>query len=770
MTIYDLSCERPEGKNFGGKANTLGRLLREGFPVPPGLALATLPASDLDWESVFNWWNAQNGIPLAVRSSACGEDGDEYSFAGQHETILNVCTETELRSATARCFASIDQENARKYREDMGIEPEAVSMNALLQVMVSPKHAGVYFSRDPRDPEKDWLIEYVEGLGEDLVSGRVTPKVLRSTDVGTRIFASFQAVCEYGAKAATFLGYDLDMEWAIDEAGSFYILQCRPITTKAGSTADSLEAYIRQLNDEHTADTIWDGQAFAEWTGVPSTAGYSLWEKAYCPNQAFDKALRKLGYRGTRDLKTCEEGTLLDRIFGRPYVNLNRLMPVFYGRLPCRMAATPEPRLKFDARRLSPATIINVPAAFTTMFRVAWRMNTARGALIKECEQALKTLDASHEPYLDDEALPSDEVRVRLKSLYEPLVSDGFVWPLTLIMLVQSTRKMLETHLNKIQGKEQAQKTIQEWMSIGVHTEIMRMNEALQMALRHPEAQETFLACYGHRGPGELDIANPRWQEHPDKFFASMHSDELTCSEAPEMELVESQIHALPSFRKTLVAQEWALLRDMLELRERWKMSLMRIFSHIRSCMVHLGTKSGLNDDIFHLSLDEVLETELMNLNTREINAVIKERKSEQLRFTDVSLPSVLALRDLENLFGRGGQDIADLEQGEALSPGVSVGEVRIVVGDPSNADTSHWPTDAILVAESTDPGWTPLFSRVRGIVVEKGGVLSHCAIVAREMRIPAVGQISQCHLRFCDGDRIWVDGVRGTVRREKNV
>jgi len=104
------------------------------------------------------------------------------------------------------------------------------------------------------------------------------------------------------------------------------------------------------------------------------------------------------------------------------------------------------------------------------------------------------------------------------------------------------------------------------------------------------------------------------------------------------------------------------------------------------------------------------------------------------------------------------------LLHGQALSPGLVCGEVR-VVRHPEEVSAADWPDDAILVAEATDPGWTALFLRVKGLVIERGGVLSHCAIVAREMRLPAVSGVLNCCEQLKDGQKIWVDGNRGHVQ-----
>ena len=97
------------------------------------------------------------------------------------------------------------------------------------------------------------------------------------------------------------------------------------------------------------------------------------------------------------------------------------------------------------------------------------------------------------------------------------------------------------------------------------------------------------------------------------------------------------------------------------------------------------------------------------------------------------------------------------------MSPGISFGEVR-VVEDPSQINPDEWPENTVLVAENTDPGWTPLFAKAKGVIVDKGGVLSHCAIVAREMNLPAVSRVRQCHRILKNGDKVWVDGNNGRI------
>ena len=128
-----------------------------------------------------------------------------------------------------------------------------------------------------------------------------------------------------------------------------------------------------------------------------------------------------------------------------------------------------------------------------------------------------------------------------------------------------------------------------------------------------------------------------------------------------------------------------------------------------------------------------------------------------------IYLPTILELAKLENILATKDESNVKSFNGMALSPGLVFGEVRVVTS-PDMIDIENWPKNTILVAESTDPGWTGLFLKSKAVVVEKGGVLSHCAIVAREMNLPAVSGIKQCHLHFKDGDKIWVDGNNGRI------
>src|SRR5690606_1065327 len=138
----------------GSKAYVMAMMAQNNLPVPAGLVISHLPESDQDWKRIESWWTEQVSVPLAVRSSAFGEDSEEMSFAGQNQTFLNVITFEELRTAIKACFKSIDREASQSYRQFFMGEKKEVPMNVVLQVMVDAKYAGVYFSVNPTRSEE----------------------------------------------------------------------------------------------------------------------------------------------------------------------------------------------------------------------------------------------------------------------------------------------------------------------------------------------------------------------------------------------------------------------------------------------------------------------------------------------------------------------------------------------------------------------------------------------------------------------------------------
>jgi pyruvate,water dikinase len=274
MTPVALRDARDE-RIYGGKAAQLARCLVESLPVPDGYALSTElvtavvqgePDALAALEAAFD----HLGAPVAVRSSAVGEDGAQASFAGQHATVLNVIDRPGLREAVVAVAASGSSDGARAYRKSRGIAGDA-HVGVVVQRLVPAECSGVLFTRDPASGERAILIEAAWGLGEAVVQGLVVPERYRLAPDGRlleRVAGELDvAVVPKGGGGTEEVACDAterrtlderrlaslaslvrrcdavfgpepghDIEWAFARgAGDAVLLQRRPITTRGGN-------------------------------------------------------------------------------------------------------------------------------------------------------------------------------------------------------------------------------------------------------------------------------------------------------------------------------------------------------------------------------------------------------------------------------------------------------------------------------------------------------------------------------------------------------
>ncbi len=251
----------------GGKGASLAAMAASGLRVPPGFVVRAGALEDaVDGErlralaeagdheaaqalvleaapprdAVARAYARLGGL-VAVRSSACAEDSSEASFAGQHETFLGVSGADAVCARVVECWASFFSERALFYRASKG-SPSDLRIGVVVQEMVQAEKSGVLFTVDPVARRRDrMLLEAVFGLGEQVVSGEVTPdhylvdrrgdvKVERLVHGGVLGQDEVRELVELGARLEEHLGAPQDIEWAIADE-QLFVLQSRPVTT-----------------------------------------------------------------------------------------------------------------------------------------------------------------------------------------------------------------------------------------------------------------------------------------------------------------------------------------------------------------------------------------------------------------------------------------------------------------------------------------------------------------------------------------------------------
>ncbi|HJS30072.1 MAG TPA: PEP/pyruvate-binding domain-containing protein, partial [Anaerolineales bacterium] len=233
----------------GGKARTLARLARAGYPVPPGIVIPSTAFRDGDLRPEA-WTGVQEALSVlreregrasfAVRSSGASEDSDSASFAGEFETVLNVTTDEEIRRAVHTVYASRSGERANAYslshRGAAEISAE-MEMAVIIQKMIPAELAGVLFTADPVSGDgREMKGSYVRGLADRLVSGEDSGQEFR-LEVPSGAYHGPAELKPYskslyalGRRLAEELGGPQDIEWAI-AGGSLALLQARPVST-----------------------------------------------------------------------------------------------------------------------------------------------------------------------------------------------------------------------------------------------------------------------------------------------------------------------------------------------------------------------------------------------------------------------------------------------------------------------------------------------------------------------------------------------------------
>jgi pyruvate,water dikinase len=277
----DLS--RGDAARFGGKSASLGELLSAGVPVPAGFAIASDAAGDDEIAAAYA--ELGDDPPVAVRSSAVGEDGTEATFAGQHDTFLWVRGADAVCEAVRGCWASLDNPEAVSYRARIGARKPA--MGVTVQLMVDAEVSGVMFTCNPVNGDPSTVaVNASWGLGSAVVAGEVTPDEYRVNKVTGEVTArtigpkqvedrpdpggagtvrtevpperreraclddaALAALADTGKRIERHFGSHQDVEWAIDAEGELFVLQSRPVTARPAAKPGERRSAISLVMD-----------------------------------------------------------------------------------------------------------------------------------------------------------------------------------------------------------------------------------------------------------------------------------------------------------------------------------------------------------------------------------------------------------------------------------------------------------------------------------------------------------------------------------------
>lgn len=796
--------------DVGSKGHNLIRLHRGGFEVPDGFIITTKAMEQLlahnglldrarggdpkgmkkrvlaatfpeNLETqILEAFDALGCDRVAVRSSGLAEDLAERSFAGQYESVLDVWRDSLLEAVRA-CLASAFYLLPKEYTKDL--HEQGFGFAVIVQRMLSPQAAGVCFTREPTTGMNYVVIEASAGTGTSVVSGtrRVDTYIVQAKDrflVSRRCpddpvldNARLLTIVDRALAVQDAFSTPQDIEWAVEE-GHLYLLQARDITTiEKPVAANSMDTPIDPDYPIYTSANIGEVLPGAITPVTWSTLGEVL-------QKGFVEAER---YYGIHDEATSEQ-VFLGYFSNRVFLNLAYLCAQTI-RIPGTSVEDLKRTIlgKNDTYSFEPLESaghrLSLRSSATFLVR-AQSFFLSMGGQVERNERDIELLLDRHSA-LANPAKCRENLRLFIHTGIETarlhFIISQFSSKITgnffqfcktvfgddhhaIATTMTSGHDELESLNPIIELKQLARFIAGDPLLSDLFERDTR--DSITIVQDLPFFRE-FLHRYGYRGPKEAEMRADSWETNP-SLVVDILKLYLRNPLSPQEPSPKISVPALPLHYRIRLA---ALLRLELlfsKYRERQKSNLIRLANFCRKNLRALASRAvqdgqlSSEDDIYFLTLQEILALDEGN---KDIGTRIATRRREfEANSALKSFPSIIDSRVVLT----GGEDVASNGglAGIPCYPGRITGRARIIT-DPTSTDLHR---GEVLVAPVIDAGWSPLFALASAIVAEKGGLLSHGAIIARELRIPTIVDVQGATVSIKDGDLVVVDANAGTV------
>jgi phosphohistidine swiveling domain-containing protein len=766
------------------------------------------------------------GGPFAARSSGTHEDLTGAAFAGLHDTELGIPDLPACLEAIRECWASFFSDRAVTYAVQRGIDPFDEAMAVIVQVLVKPRVAGVAFSVDPVSGARDRVIvESAWGLGEAVVSGRVTPdrfvvskpdlsilqaqagdqrvEIVAGPGGGTSERAldgrragrpslddeQVRAIARTAVEVERRAGRAMDLEWAWTDAGLVFF-QGRPITALPD----------RDPNEDRQ---VWSNINTVEV--LPDVVSPMTWSLIMTLVLSWRKRFGELGL-------DIGDAPLAGRVAGRSYFNATTMAAIgrrvpFAGAIDVGIVlgsageavsdlerGLPEVRLRplrtlralpgllRSVIRHHPGGVERQIAAMAERRRVAARRDL--GAMSEQ--ELLDAFDVVFDAIFEDKDLllgPSLGMVyfLGLRAVCRRWLDDDHGATAGALLAGQGGIASAQSghDLWKLAAWARQHPAVDGPLrSAGpfadVHAELATTPDGREFLDRW----DAVLREHGHHARGEVELLNPRWSEQPDYVLTLLRGyldsiervDPIAQHDALGGHAAELAEACRRRLRNPLKRRIFNVLltraRAGAGVRENLKNEAMRSIALLRSVLLALGARLQARgaveaaDDVFFIDRGELAS---VVKDGADLRAVVRARRVARARNEAIVPPPVVVGRfDASQVAPETPAPPDSVLRGIAASPGRATGPARVILRAD---DGAHVRAGEILVAPFTDPGWTPYFVPAAGIVLDRGGLLSHGSIVAREYGIPSVVNVGRATTTIRTGQMLAVDGDRGEVR-----
>ena len=765
-----------DASQVGKKAKSLWYLKKIGAQIPETY-VCTFYAYDeytRGNQDVINTLRAElekvidGGKSYSIRSSANLEDHEEYSFAGQFYSYLNVDSVDKILEATVSVWESVNGEKVKAYLERVAMPFRELKMAVIVQEMISANYSGVIFTRNPVTGLDEVIVELVAGPGSSLLQEGTTPERWTykwgkwiEEPQSSRLDLTIITQLVLGAKnIEKKYGAPLDIEWVYD-GGQIYWLQLREITTIKG-----IDIYSNRI-----AKGFMPGIIKPLIWSVNIPVVNSSWKRLFTEligNEAKGIDIHRLAksfyYRAYFNMGIIGD---IFELLGMP----RELIELLLG---YEVAGDEKPKF-----RPGPRTIKYVPRMLLFAIR--------KSMFSRKIEYLLKKRKVEYDNYARADFDTMDELETiqAIERLFE-INTDTSYYVIVSQLLMGFYNMMLGrllarrgTSLDTIsfpQVREALCDIDPSYHLEQLHSIYTKLPEEMKRGVPKIEYQtllelpglddfrhkfEDFLTKFGHLSESGNDFSRPQWKDNPEIIidmianYRQISQQGMNLKKSTECQVIRKG-PLIKYFYKR--AARYRIYREQVNSLYEYGYGLFRpYFLHLADFFRKKGYLSETND-IFYLNFSEVKDVLALQTMPEEYKISIEHKKQQVLQWQAIDLPEIIigdeAPPPLEI------KQVSRVLKGVAAAKGNCQGRARLVKG---LNDFPRVQEGDILVIPHSDISWTPIFSKAKAVISESGGMLSHCAIVAREYHIPAVVSVPRI-MQLSEGTLVAVNGYKGEV------
>lgn len=709
----------------------------------------------------------------AVRSSSNIEDGKNDSFAGQFDTYLNV-EEDDLNNKIKECFKSLYNENVLEYIFNKKIDIGEIEMNVIVQEMVQSQYSGVIFTANPQGILNESVIVVGKGLGENVVSDKINTtsyyynlndKVYYYEGKENYLERSIiEELIDISQKITKILGEYLDIEFGIVN-NEIYILQARYITTIKGENP-----------------LILDNSNIVE-----SYPGISLPLTISFVNSIYSGVFEGVSRRVLKNEKELEKHTdtfknMVGSANGRVYYKISnwytviKFLPFSKKIIPIWQEMLGVKNKTYNDNKVDISTWMRLMTYFNSIYEIK-NTNKNMIKLNEKFERVQEEFYKEFKPSMNENDVlklyqkVSDEL---LSCCDITLLNDiyTFIYTGLLKNRLKKKYKNYEEKANKyISGitNIESMKPIKEMARLAYEKDQISSEE-------YNEKFNEYIQKYGDRNLEELKLESLTFRTNPELLENKIREYRTDLDKLNEM------YKNLTAENKEEYIEEDAITKSIIKKcmrgiknREISRLNRSRIFGMVRSMFLKLGQiyeEQGLIEsyrDIFYLNIEEINKLANCKENMKDI---INKRKDDYKLYE--CLPAYTRIIFMNNEFDKHHTSVNTnrfySNNSELRGIPCSNGKVKAEALVINNVNETKDVKDKILITKMTDPGWVFLLATAKGIISEKGSLLSHTAIISRELNIPSIVGVNNLLNTVKTGDLIEMDGTTGIINIiEKN-